>query len=65
MSAACTHLRTGIVTSRLDDSQNGSHAATSVCDQPECIAEATAWVERMTGKPAHHVLDARKAEVPA
>jgi hypothetical protein len=66
---ACTHARTGVVTSHpvTGSYQPGSsHAATNVCDRPECIAEAIAWVERMTRKPAHHVLDAdRKTGAPA
>jgi hypothetical protein len=43
---------------------SGSHAATNVCDRPECIAEATAWVERVTRRPAIYRRD-EKAEVPA
>lgn len=71
MTAPCTHPKTGVVTSHkpnpslFEAAVLGSHAETPVCDLPECIAEATAWVERMTRKPAHHVLDSQKAEVPA
>lgn len=53
----CTHPRRGIVTSHPAGYTNGSHAATNVCDRPDCIAEAIAWVERVTGKPAFHVVD--------
>ena len=68
---ACVHPRTGVVTSHdpkpglFKAAPLGAHAVTPVCNLPECIAEATAWVERMTRKPAHHVLDAQKTEVPA
>jgi hypothetical protein len=65
MTDPCTHPRTGRVTSHPGVYVEGSHAATSVCDRPECIDEAVAWVERVTRKPAHHVLDAQKAEVSA
>lgn len=65
MSTPCTHPRTGIVTSHPNGYVEGRHAATNVCDLPECIAEAIAWVQRMSGKPAHHLLDAQKAEVTA
>ncbi|HEY2086296.1 MAG TPA: hypothetical protein VGH54_09755 [Mycobacterium sp.] len=64
MSAQCTHPRTGVVTSGPWTAASGSHAATNVCDRPECIAEATAWVERVTRRPAIYRRD-EKAEVPA
>lgn len=59
MTAPCTHERRGIVTSlgpvgRIED---GGHAQAPVCDLPECINAAMAWVARMSGKEAHHVLD--------
>ena len=58
VSCKCSRPRTGIVTSRPLGGIEDSYAATPVCDLPECIAEATAWVERMThGKKAHHVPD--------
>jgi hypothetical protein len=65
MTVPCDHPRTGIVTSHPNGYVEGRHAATNVCDQPDCIAEAIAWVERMTRKPAHHILDQQKTEVPA
>jgi hypothetical protein len=57
--SACTHDRTGIVTTHPvpGSYDNGSHASTNVCDEAECIADAIAWVERYTRKPAHHVPD--------
>ena len=54
----CTHPRTGVVTSHPDGNyQGGSHAATDVCDQPECIAEAMKWVKRYARRKAYHVPD--------
>lgn len=55
--SACRHPRTGVVTTHPGSYETGSHAATNVCDRPECIAEAVAWVERMTRRPAYHVRD--------
>lgn len=61
--SACTHPRTGVVTSHkprasmFEAVELGAHAQAPVCDLPECIAEALAWVERMTRKTAHHVRD--------
>lgn len=63
MSVCTHHPKTGVVTS---DPQNvpllngGSYAKVPVCDLPECIDEATKWVQRMSHKPAFHVRD----EVP-
>lgn len=54
---ACFHERTGRVTTHPGGYTNGAHAATGVCNLPECIAEALAWAERMTGLPAFHVRD--------
>ena len=54
---ACTHTRTGTVTSRPLGGIEDSHAATRVCNRPECIAEAVAWVERVSGRKAYHVAD--------
>lgn len=68
---SCTHPRTGLVTSHkpklglFEAAVHGAHAEAPVCDLPECIAAATAWVERMSRKPAYHVRIARKTEVPA
>jgi len=44
MSTQCTHPRTGVVTTHPEPGSysTGSHAATNVCDLPECIAEAIA-----------------------
>ena len=59
----CMHGRKGIVTShppRLSawkPSEPGAHAATDVCDRAECIDNAKQWVERISGKQAHHVVD--------
>lgn len=56
--AACTHPRTGTVTSHpARDRYDGRIATTPVCPLPECLAEAFAWVQRMSGRPAVYVLD--------
>ena len=60
MSVPCSHPRRGRVTSHPVPGSyvEGPHAATNVCDLPECIAEAVAWVTRMThGLEAHHIPD--------
>ena len=60
MTLPCNHKpHTGLVTS-LSEWSGGHHAQAPVCDLPECIDAATAWVERMTGKPAKHVRDEGK-----
>lgn len=51
----CSHKRKGIVTS--GDYKTGPHAATDVCDRPECIADAQAWATATTGLPAEHRSD--------
>ena len=58
----CTHPRTGVVTSHrrhgmFETVELGPHAEAPVCDLPECIDEATKWVQRMSHKPAFHVRD--------
>lgn len=59
----CTHARRGIVTShppkvRLFDAvELGAHAATNVCDRPECIEDAKFWVRAISGKEPHHAPD--------
>ena len=54
----CNHTRAGVVTSHsLPVPEGVSHATTPVCDRPECIAEALAWVARMTRQVAVHVPD--------
>lgn len=58
----CTHPRTGVVTSHRGRGRyDGPIAVTPVCDRPECIDEALAWVARMSRKPAHHVSDGGEA----
>ena len=62
MTAPCAHPRTGLVTSHrkhgmFETVELGPHAEAPVCDLPECIDEATKWVQRMSHKPAFHVLD--------
>ena len=59
MSAQCNHPTAGTVTSQQHGMSDEPHASTRVCDLPECIAEAFAWVTRMTHgqKEAHHVRD--------
>jgi hypothetical protein len=55
---ACTHPRTGRVSTNPQGYTERPHAATSVCDLQECIEEALAWVTRVTfGLPAFHVRD--------
>ena len=64
MSTTCGHPVAGVVTTP----PAGVHeegAQAPVCAQPACIDEAVAWVERVTRKPAHHLLDVQKAEVSA
>lgn len=57
MTAPCTHPRRGLVTSRPLGGIEDSYAAAPVCERQECIDEAKAFVTRMAGKPAHHILD--------
>ena len=53
---ACTHPRTGRVSTNPQGYTERPHAATSVCDLQECIEEALAWVTRVTfGLPAFHM----------
>jgi hypothetical protein len=53
----CRHARRGIVTS--GGGVDEGHAATNVCDRPECIADAIAWAEAFTRLPAKHIPDRR------
>jgi len=55
----CDHLpRTATVTSQQHGMSDEAHAATRVCDRPECVDEALTWVSRvMYGRPAFLVLD--------
>jgi hypothetical protein len=58
MTAPCNHPTAGTVTSHQHGMSDEQHASTRVCDLPDCIAEAFAWVTRMShGKPVHHVRD--------
>ena len=58
MSAQCNHPTAGTVTSQQHGMSDEPHASTRVCDLPECIEEAMAWVTRMShGKPAYHLPD--------
>lgn len=58
MSIPCSHPRTGIVTSHPNGRTDEPHAATNVCELPECLEEAMAWVGRMThGEPGFYVAD--------
>lgn len=66
MTVPCTHERTGLVTSHrmhgaFETVEPGPHAQTPVCDLPECIDEATKWVQRMSHKPAFLVPDKGKS----
>lgn len=53
----CTHSRRGIVTSGAYT--NGEpHAATNVCDRPDCIEDAKLWVNRIIlARTAHYIPD--------
>lgn len=53
----CHHARCGIVTS---GDPEGTHAATDVCDRPECIQDAITWAQTITRLPAEHVPDRRE-----
>lgn len=54
----CTHPHTATVTSQQHGMSDEECALTRVCELPECVAEARAWVTRMTlGKPAFLVPD--------
>lgn len=63
---SCTHTPTGVVTTHPEPfgaPDGSSHATAPVCDLPECIQEATEWVQRMTyGKPAHYIRSATAAQ---
>lgn len=48
----CNHKRKG----RVFAGEPGE-ASTTVCDRPECIADAIEWAEAQTRKPAQHVPD--------
>lgn len=64
MSARCSHTPTGVITTQPTGVlEEGAQAP--VCDLPDCITEAEAWVQRVSRRPAFHVLDAQKAEVTA
>jgi hypothetical protein len=64
MTAQCRHAPAGVVTTQPSGEwEEGAQAP--VCSRPACIDEATAWVQRVSRKPAHHVPDVQKAEVPA
>jgi hypothetical protein len=64
MTNPCNHKpRTATVTSQQHGMSDEPHAATRVCDLPECVAEAREWVSKMMhGQPSYLVLD--KAEKP-
>lgn len=64
MSAACTHPKTGVVTSDPTGIREKG-AQSPVCPSPACITDAEAWVRRVSRKPAFHVPDVQKAEVTA
>jgi hypothetical protein len=64
MTTQCTHPKTGVVTTQPSGEwEEGARAP--VCSQPACIDEATAWVQRVSRKPAYYVPAAQKAEVSA
>lgn len=56
----CRHARRGIVTA--GDYRTGPHAATNVCDRPDCIADAIEWAEAVTHLAAEHRPDRKPAE---
>lgn len=53
----CNHKRKGIVSAGSGD---GAHASTSVCNRPDCIADAKQWAHAVTRLPAVHVVDQEK-----
>ncbi len=58
MTVPCQHPRTGVVTSRPLGGIEGEYAAAPVCSDAACVAEAVAWVVRVTnGRPAFYVAD--------
>lgn len=54
----CRHARRGTVAA--GDVATDQHASTTVCDRPECIEDALAWAQQITGLPATH----RRDELP-
>lgn len=52
----CDHRRAGIVTA--GGGTGEPHAATNVCDRPECIADAVEWARASTGLTPEHRRDA-------
>lgn len=54
---ACTHTKSGLVTSRPLGGIEDSYAATRVCDLPECHQEAYEWVERVSQRTPYYVAD--------
>lgn len=65
MTTQCRHPRTGVVSDSPAPYACEIATVAPVCDRPECIADATAWVELVSRKPAYHVPAAQKAEVSA
>lgn len=58
----CRHARKGIVTNQPGSYDSAlPHAASNVCDQPECILTMGRWVSGKTGMPAFYRADANKA----
>jgi hypothetical protein len=57
------HVRRGIVTS--GDAGTGPHAALNVCDRGDCIREAVAWCQSVTGQPAQHRPDPKPEPRPS
>lgn len=65
MSTICGHPVAGLVTTE-PTGVRVQGAQSPVCAQPACIAEATAWVKRMSRKTtAYHMPAEQKVEVPA
>lgn len=61
MNCICGATSAGLVTSHPLVGIEDYYASAPVCALPACVAEARAWVSRVTfGKPAFHVLDGGK-----
>lgn len=61
MKQVCRHVRKGIVTNQTGPyDPNLPHAASQVCDRPECIVAVGRWVSGATGMVAYYRADADK-----
>lgn len=60
----CNHARRGIVEAGDPYDPARGHAATNVCDRPECIEDAMAWAEAVAREPARHRPDRVRSPEP-